>query len=319
VLSVAIAVPTYNRADLIGPTLDSLLAQTQPADDIIVIDDGSTDGTHDVLARYASRIRVLRVPNAGELAARNLASRETACDLIAFCDSDDLWEPDALQTLAAQWQATPDLIACYADFRILRGATLQPGSKFQDAPGDFWDGLHPSGPDAGVFRSQITEKLLRFQPFFPSCMMAHRARFLALGGWDEDVARIIGNDFATALRIAMHPPIGVVRRPLAAIRKHRTNFSANTERMNLGDADVLDHVLRTRPDLAPLAPQIRASAALRRGHAMDSAFARRDFTEVRRIATLLPKGAATAKQKAKHAIATLPAPLARLAAGLVSR
>jgi glycosyltransferase involved in cell wall biosynthesis len=319
VLTVAITVPTYNRADLIAETLDSLLAQTRPADEIFVVDDGSTDDTQSVLARYAGRIRAIRVPNSGELSARNLTLRESTCDLMAFCDSDDLWEPDALQTLASQWQTTPDLIACYADFRILRGGALEPGSKFDGAPAGFWDGIQPSGPEAGVFRLPIVEKLLHYQPFFPSCMMVHRTRFLTLGAWDEGVARIVGNDFATVLRVAMHPPIGVVRRPLVSVRKHAGNFSADTEQMNLGDADVLDHVLRSRPELALLGPQIRASAALRRGQAMDSAYTRQDFAEVRRIAALMPKGAATTKQNAKRAIAALPPPLARLAAELLSR
>jgi glycosyltransferase involved in cell wall biosynthesis len=312
-------VPTYNRADLIAQTLDSLLAQTRKPRDIIVVDDGSTDETPCVLARYAGQIRTIRVPNAGDLAARNLGCRESESDLVGFCDSDDLWDTDALQTLAAQWDTTPDLVACYADFRILRGPTAAPGGKFGSAPADFWDRLQPTGPDAGVFGAPIADLLLRFQPFFPSCMMVHRARFMALGGWDEGVSRLVGCDFATALRVAMHPPIGVVRRPLVSIRKHGANISGNTERMNLGDAEVLDHVLRTRPSLAPIAAQIRASAALRRGHAMDSAFDRGDFAEVRRIAALMPKGAATAKQYAKRAVAGLPGPLARLMADLFSR
>ncbi len=87
---------------------------------------------------------------------------------------------------------------------------------------------------------------------------------LALGGWDEGVSRIIGCDFATTLRVAVAPPVGVVKQPLVTIRKHAGNFSADTERMNLGDANVLEYVMRTRPELAPLRKLIERSIGVRR-------------------------------------------------------
>jgi glycosyltransferase involved in cell wall biosynthesis len=318
-LSVSIVVPTYNRCDLIGETINSLLAQDLPAAEIIVVDDGSTDETSKALSHYGSKLRGIRLPNGGEMIARNTGLAAARTQLVAFCDSDDLWLPEALRTLAAQWETTPDLFACYTDFRVLRNGTPERPTKFESAPQGFWDGLAITGDSAGVFRQPIVDKLLRYQPFFPSCMMVDRERFLAAGGWDAGTTGIVGCDFATTLRVAMHPPIGVVRRPLVTIRKHARNFSADTERMNLGDAQVLDYVLRTRPELSPWDQSIRASAALRRGHAMDSAFARGDFGEVRRICDLMPRAALTAKQRVKRAIAGLPGPVAHMAAGLTSR
>jgi len=319
VTDCTIVVPTYNRADLIGETLSALLAQTQPPAAIIVVDDGSTDATQNVLARYHPAITSIRIENSGELVARNTGLRASRTKLVAFCDSDDIWSPDCLQTLAAQFQTTPDLFACYANFRFLKDGLLSTETKFDTAPADFWQGLQHTGEHAGIFTTPITERLLAFQPFFPSCMMVSREKFAASGGWDEGTSRLVGCDFATTLRVAANPPIGIVRRPLVAIRKHAQNFSADTEKMNLGDAEVLDHVLRTRPDLAPLGPQIRQSMALRRRNALDSAFSRRDFEAVRAIYALLPHGAPSPSQHAKRAIAALPAPLNRLAAALVSR
>jgi glycosyltransferase involved in cell wall biosynthesis len=318
-VGISVVIPTYNRARLLPETLAAILAQTLAADEVIVVDDGSTDDTQAVLAGYGDRLVSIRIVNSGEHIARNTGLRAATGHLVAFCDSDDIWTPDFLQTMSAQWQAVPNLVACYADFRILQDGARSAGSKFDDAPQQFWSGLRATGPGSGVFDQDMTRHLLAFQPFFPSCMMVSRARFLAMGGWDEGVGRIVGADFATALRMAANPPLGVVRHPLAAIRKHDGNYSRDTEKMNLGDAQVLDYVLRTRPELAPLEAAIRASAAARRQAALDSAFARRDFTAFRQIRQKLPGTPQTAKQRAKHAIAALPAPLNSIAAALVMR
>ena len=91
--------------------------------------------------------------------------------------------------------------------------------------------------------------------------MADRDFFRAIGGWDESASRIVGSDFATALRLAEHAPLGVLHAPLVGIRRHDGNFSADTVAMNLGDARILEQVLASRPGLAPLADAIRASIA----------------------------------------------------------
>lgn len=84
-------VPVYNRAGLVAQTLDAVLAQQGVTQEVIVVDDGSTDDTPRVLERYADRVRILRQDNAGPGPARNRAITEAAGRYIAFCDSDDLW------------------------------------------------------------------------------------------------------------------------------------------------------------------------------------------------------------------------------------
>ena len=314
---ISVVIPTYNRAGLIGEALDAVLAQSVPPDEVIVVDDGSTDSTAAVLAGYGGRVRHLQIPNSGDLVARNTGLRAASGRLVAFCDSDDVWMPGFLHAMSMQWQAEPRLVACYANFRILRGATLSTTSKFDDAPEGFWAGLRPTGPDAGVFDRPLLPNLLHFQPFFPSCMAVSRAAFLALGGWDECVSRIVGCDLATAIRIAMAPPVGVVCRPLVAIRKHDSNFSSDTEQMNLGDARVLDHVLQTRPELAPYRIALEQSTGSRRRAALEGAFTRGDFAAVREIYRLLPREMRGARERVKRAIAGLPAIFGMAVASLV--
>lgn len=318
-LTVSVVVPTYNRAGLIGETLERILAQSLPPLEVIVVDDGSTDDTEAVLARFGARIRVERIPNSGEIAARNHGIGLASGTLIAFCDSDDLWEVDHLARMVALWQAEPRLTAAYANFRIVQVSTWRERTKFDDAPEGYWQALRQVGDEAGVFDQPIVDRLIRFMPFFVSALVAHAERFRALGAWDAGVNRWMSQDLATVFRLAEHPPLGVVLVPTVGIRKHPGNFSADVQKMNLGDARVLEYLLATRPSLAPYAEAIHASIVRRRLEALELAFARRDWTGLNEILALLPAEAVRGRRQLKARIATLPAVLREpLARGLLA-
>ncbi len=316
---ISVVIPTYNRAALIGETLEAALGQTPAPSEVIVVDDGSTDDTPQRLAAWGDRVRVLCIPNSGDMVGRNVGLRAAASRLVAFCDSDDLWQPGHLAEMARLWALVPGLGAAYSNFRTLQDGSVSSADKFAGAPARFFDDASRPGEGLGVFDRPVVDRLLAFQPFFPSCMVVDRTAFLALGGYDEGVSRVVGCDLATALRVAARPPLGFVEAPTVLIRKHAGNISADVERMNLGDAQVLCHVLATRSELAPLAGLFRRSISARRAEALDSAFGRRDFAAVRTIAGLDPAPRLDAKRRAKIAIATLPAGAARGLAGLLSR
>ncbi len=315
--NISVVVPIYNRSDLIGETLTAIMHQTLPPTEIIVVDDGSTDATPATLAAYGDRIRAIRIPNSGDLVARNMGLKAARGDLVAFCDSDDVWESDYLCVMASLWKDEPGLYAAYANFRILRDGEMSERSKFEDAPPGIWDAMRLLAGDRGVFEASYAAELLSFQPFFPSTMTVERRSFLDVGGWDERVSR--GCDFATALRTATRPPVGVVRRPLVRIRKHPSNLSGDTERMNLGDAAVLQHVLASNPTMEPIRGKFEASMAERREAALHAAFARRDFAAVRTTFALLPSNVPSTRTCVKRAIAGLPFSLAAAAAAVFSR
>lgn len=92
-MDVSVIIPTFNRADLLPATLDSVFAQAHSAREVIVVDDGSTDETAVVLARYP--VRVIVIANSGSIVARNVGLRAAAMPFVAFCDSDDLWRLEA--------------------------------------------------------------------------------------------------------------------------------------------------------------------------------------------------------------------------------
>jgi glycosyltransferase involved in cell wall biosynthesis len=311
-MDVTVVIPSYNRADLLPFTLDAVLAQTVPPREVIVVDDGSRDDTLSVLARYQPRVRVIPIENSGSIVARNVGLRAAAAAIVAFCDSDDLWQPDFLQQMAVLWQAEPRMRVAYANFRIVRDGAWGAETKFDEAPAGFWTGLRAVGEGLGVFDQPIVDRLVGFQPFFPSACVADRIAMTEAGGWDEGVGRTVGDDFGTVLRLGELHPFGVVSAPLVGIRKHPGNFSANVRAMNLGDANILEYVLASRPSLAPHAALIRGSVARRRRDALDSAFADGDFAAVRAIYDRLPDKSIPYKMKLKHLVASLP-----MASGLV--
>jgi glycosyltransferase involved in cell wall biosynthesis len=115
-LNASVVIPTYNRAHLVPRAVATVLANTEPGDEILVVDDGSTDGTKEALAPFRDRIRLLSGRHAGHGAARNMGIREARGDLVAFLDSDDEWMPNKLAMQKAVFEARPDVLFCFSDF-----------------------------------------------------------------------------------------------------------------------------------------------------------------------------------------------------------
>ncbi|MBC7433332.1 MAG: glycosyltransferase [Rubritepida sp.] len=300
----------YNQRGLLPDTLDAILAQSVMPHEVVLVDDGSTDDTGRMVEdRYGQHVRLMRVANGGDLAARNAGLARVTGDLVAFCDSDHLWQPDFLAHMAALWRAEPRIGAAFADFRLLRDDAPAAGTKFDDAPAGFWSGLRAVGPGLAVFDATVVERVIGFQPFLPSCMVVERSFFVGLGGWDVSVGRMVGADLATILLLAEQAPFGVVRKPLVAIRKHDGDQSSDVQAMHLRDAAILEHVLARRPSMAELRPVIEASMARRRAEALDLAFARGDHTAVMNIWRQLPKAVRAWPRWAKAQSAALPSAL----------
>ena len=117
-LSVSTVIPTYNRAHLVHRALESALAQSTTHDEVIVVDDGSSDGTEQALALYRDRIRYVRTPNRGAGAARNRGIQEAGRDLVAFLDSDDEWMPGKLELARRFLAARPDVLFVFSEFAV---------------------------------------------------------------------------------------------------------------------------------------------------------------------------------------------------------
>src|SRR5438128_2809079 len=115
-LAISVIIPTYNRAAIVPRAVDSALGAVRPGDEVVVVDDGSTDHTRERLATYAGQIRYVSSAHVGPGAIRNLGVREARAPLVAFLDSDDEWMPDKLELQRAVMGCRPDVLFCFSDF-----------------------------------------------------------------------------------------------------------------------------------------------------------------------------------------------------------
>jgi glycosyltransferase involved in cell wall biosynthesis len=115
---VSVVVPAYNCAGLIPETLASLLAQDYPSIEIVVVNDGSTDGTLALLRTYGERIRVIDQPNAGAPGARNRGIMAASGDFVCFCDSDDIWASTKISDQVTYLNDHPQVGMLYCDWYV---------------------------------------------------------------------------------------------------------------------------------------------------------------------------------------------------------
>ena len=143
--SISVIIPTYNRAGLVVEAINSVLAQTRPADEIIVVDDGSTDDTDAVLSQFERSVSVVRQPNGGLSAARNRGLAAATGDIVLFLDSDDLLMPTCIEHVLESMEAHPEVDVVHSDCYMIdqRGNRLGVYS-------DLHRGEHPSGMILGA-------------------------------------------------------------------------------------------------------------------------------------------------------------------------
>jgi len=150
-LPVSVVIPTYQRAHLIRRAVDSALAALEAGDEILVCDDGSTDGTAAALASYPSSVRHLVLPHAGAGPARNAGLEAARHPLIAFLDSDDEWFPDKMRLQRRVMEARPDVVFSFGDFAVTENDGTPVRNylpRWQERPIPLADVLGPGMPYA---------------------------------------------------------------------------------------------------------------------------------------------------------------------------
>lgn len=207
-MKVSVVIPTYNRANCIGDAIESALKQAYLNKEIIVVDDGSTDNTFEVLNRYGEQIRVIRQENAGVSAARNAGVKAASGDWIAFLDSDDLWMPDKLQRQVEDLKEFPTAIGHMVDAVIIgydgKEVTLfgirGKADRFRREP----------------FLQRPLRDVLTVQFFTPTWML-RRDVLLRCGLFRPDFS--IYEDFELLSRFAMEGPFVVSHRTGVTVRR----------------------------------------------------------------------------------------------------
>lgn len=171
---ISVVIPVYNRERTIGRSIESVLAQRRPPAEIVVVDDGSTDGTADAVASYRRHVRYVSQPNGGASAARNRGVADARSPWVAFLDSDDHWLDDHLARMSDALVATAGAAGFY--FADCRRPVTEGGTGMWEISG------FPT-PDGHALVHDATEWVLRdIQPMMLQASVFSRARYLAAGG-----------------------------------------------------------------------------------------------------------------------------------------
>jgi glycosyltransferase involved in cell wall biosynthesis len=247
---VSVVIPTYNRAHIVGEAVASVLAQRFDDLEVVVVDDGSTDGTGAAIASVRDpRLRYVAGRHAGVAAARNLGVKHARGELVAFLDSDDLWRADKLTHEVGFLGRHPEADAVFSDLEKLDGARTYP--SFMRETSVFASYLERGPYPNGVMLSTRDMRLILLQevPIKPSALTVRRTAFERAGAFDESWSS--SEDWEFLLRFARDHRIGYVDRPLAVLR--------------VGD-DSLHRVDQARGERAMIRLLLRERAMLRSDH-----------------------------------------------------
>ena len=239
---VSVIVPTYNRAYCIVDALRSVQAQTHTDWEVVIVDDGSTDNTEQVIREQFgddSRVRYVFQKNGGVSNARNTALSHAAGDFIAFLDSDDLWKPWKLEVQLACLRAYPQLGMVWTDMEAVDpdGNVIDPRhlrtmySAYRLTPIDrTFEASLPLGQIPGTEAAPDPGALFRFGDIYTSIILGNlvhtstallrRERFALVKGFDEQL-RISGEDYDFHLRTCEFGPVGLIEAAAIQYQKGR--------------------------------------------------------------------------------------------------
>ena len=229
---VSVVVPVYNRGASLRWTLDSVLAQSYPSFEVIVVDDGSSDDSAACVATNYPGIRLIRQErNRGAAAAVNRGVAAARGELIALLDSDDLWSPDKLTLQVEDFDLHPEVGVSFTDITYGRSGV-----------GTLYSWLYPLDP------GRLLEQLMEENPALPSAVMVRKRDFERVGGYAEDIGSAYDRDLL--LRLAVLGPFRFLPVPLVRRVVRRDALSRAS---SPGDRDFVLVVERFlgRPEGAP--------------------------------------------------------------------
>jgi glycosyltransferase involved in cell wall biosynthesis len=209
---VSVIIPTYNRSKYVQEAIDSVLAQDYKEFELIVVDDGSTDDTEEVLkAFYLKKIIYVKQENQGESAARNLGVSMSQGKYIAFLDSDDLWSPDKLSLQVPILDANPDIVVVFCQSWQIDSE----GQRITQQP----LGLHTKAADFTVENLLMYNKI----PAGSSTCLIRRSVLEEAGGFSIDIR--YGDEWDLWLRISTNGKMFFLNKTLASYRRHKQTQS----------------------------------------------------------------------------------------------
>jgi glycosyltransferase involved in cell wall biosynthesis len=234
---ISVIIPTYNRAQYVGEAVASVLGQTYKAHDIVVVDDGSTDTTSEVLDPYMDEIHYIYQSNQGVAVARNRGLAAATGELFAFLDADDVWLPEKLERQVHCLAQNPGAGLVHTNCLILHGDT----------------GLRSVNPALQALQSyegRCYSQLFFGNPIWASSVVIRRECLNCVGVFDEQIPRPTVEDYDLWLRVARYFEFAYIPDPLILYRTHATNGSKDIRTLTRYNLYILEKALEADPMLA---------------------------------------------------------------------
>lgn len=272
---VSVIIPTYNNGQFIKEAIDSVLNQTYSEIEIIVVDDGSTDNTRKIVEKYKNRVKYLYKENSGSASARNMGIRESSGELIAFLDSDDVWEDKKLEEQVRSLQNNQEAALIYC------------GKLWVDEEGkpikhEFTQHEFPEG--------WIFEKLFEANYISSaSCVVARKEAILQVGGFNESPVFRNAQDYELWLKIVARYRCLSIPKSLVRYRRHDGNVTKNTEARTRGVLAALNSavtlILENKVDVRNYSGQVNVRDRMKRAyeHAVASLFYADEYKVIRSL------------------------------------
>lgn len=220
--SISVVIPAYDAGPFIEETIESVVTQDHAADEIIIVNDGSTDRDYTALETLAPRITVVNQSNRGVSAARNAGCELARGEYVAILDADDVWLPGKLQAQASYLSSNPDCSAVFA--RALHWREPAHGSPWPRP------GILPLIADSATAHRLYYRDFLCGVPVAPSTMVVKKAAWEAIGGFDETKRYAEDQDFY--LRLAHDYRVDILRIFATLYRRHSASATARMEEPN---------------------------------------------------------------------------------------
>lgn len=235
---IAVVIPLYNHAETVGETIDSILAQTYQPQEIIVVDDGSTDEPEKKLVRYvdAGQISLIRQENQGVSAARNFGIEHASTDFVAFLDADDLWKPTFLERIVHVVERHPDCSVFASSYVMIddhgtERAPLQ--RRFPTDDRDF------------VFTNYFEAAAVSSPPLWTGAIVVRKIAIETVGGFQEGLP--VGEDLQVWAKLFAHFDVAYSNEALSVYRQSSFSWDHYRRAMEARD-HVLDALIEIQND-----------------------------------------------------------------------
>lgn len=312
-VDVSFVVPTHDRPEFLAEAIASIVAQTRPAREIIVVDNGTNPLTAPTLAPFGERVQLIRSEPGSVQIARNTGFAAATSTWVATLDDDDILHPTYLEA-AEPLMVDPaiDIVSC--DHRKFRGDVFEYKTNFEYAPPGYWERVprEPRGGDRVFVGRFPLANLLQRIPVYPSTTIIRRDFALRIGGYDARMRGTSAEDIEFLVRALTHGNLGLVMRPLLDYRLHGSNDSASYVGQIVGRWRIFEFVRRNHPGLPPeFVAALDADLPERRLDLYKIAFRTGDRALMAEMAPLLRPSDWTPALHARRLIARAPRALAK--------